>query len=99
MKKSTFNNVCLNTFGLCKPSKLILRWRSSTLDTIERISPSGTHRGHCVVSLSDTFYIVISIGLTQKDRKIFKHGRKLRRDKSCLARLKPVPSAIETMEI
>ena len=26
-KKSTFNNVCLNTFRLCKPSKLILRWR------------------------------------------------------------------------
>ena len=27
VKKSTFNNVCLNTFWLCKTSKLIRRWR------------------------------------------------------------------------
>ena len=27
VKNSTFNNVCLNTFGLCKPSNLIQRWR------------------------------------------------------------------------
>ena len=26
-EKSTFNNVCLNTFWLCKTSKLIRRWR------------------------------------------------------------------------
>ena len=27
LKKSTFNNVCLNAFWLCKTSKLIRRWR------------------------------------------------------------------------
>ena len=27
VKKTAFNNVCLNTFWLCKPSKLIRRWR------------------------------------------------------------------------